>query len=312
MRYLFMLLVAVLAAAESPTVVVELEDGSRLIGRPEAEGVRVRMAFDVELSVPWTWVREAGRGRIILRNGDRLTASFTESAISLKTEFGEQAVPTAQIVQIRAWESALLDGLMVHYDFRQAGDAVRDIGPRRLDAAGNGVGWSPSRGGAATFDGTAHITFPDSIALANDAPKSVSLWFRLDGIKPWARFFMWYLGDKRLVLAAGANGRVLGGTLNANAARAQGGTQVGTGRWHHAVWTSNGIDLRIYLDGRSEALTPLKANWAADDPGIFGGARVGGGSNFCLHGALDDLMIFDRELSAREVVLLFEQQSAQN
>lgn len=247
-----------------------------------------------------------------LRNGDRLTASFAESAIVFATEYGEQAVPTAQINRIYVWGADWLPSLVLHYEFRSPGPKIVDSGPRGLHAGAHGTSWLPDRSGAVRFDGSSYITLLNEVRTDNASPKSISLWFRLDRAKPWSRFFMWAEHDKRVVLATGPSGRELGGTLNGNIAMGQASTRVGLGEWHHAVWTSNGRDLRIYLNGESQAIKPVPEGWSVSDEGVFMGARVGASASFYLNGAIDDFMLFDRELQPAEITRIFEsQRSAQ-
>ena len=69
------------------------------------------------------------------------------------------------------------------------------------------------------------------------------------------------------------------------------------GIWHHLAATYDGAALRMYLNGRLQATTPATAPWTTTAPLTLCG--TGGYSIF--RGALDEVKIFTRPLSATEI-----------
>lgn len=82
-----------------------------------------------------------------------------------------------------------------------------------------------------------------------------------------------------------------------------GGTSISTGTWYHIAFVYNDTDMRIYINGS------LDSNGAENPKAYTAGIYNGPGvfkicdhtSNFYFDGLVDDLAIFDRELSAAEV-----------
>ncbi len=74
--------------------------------------------------------------------------------------------------------------------------------------------------------------------------------------------------------------------------------------WHHLVTTYNGADAKIYLDG-AVIHTQAKPTWNTPNNDLFviGGQTTNSFGPF--NGAIDDLKIYDRALTAQEVSSLF-------
>jgi len=73
--------------------------------------------------------------------------------------------------------------------------------------------------------------------------------------------------------------------------------------WHHLALTWDGTTLDIYVDGTSEdSVTPSAGSQTFDDFSI--GRRVRGGL-FYLAGAVAEVLVFDRGLTAAEVTMLY-------
>ncbi|MCK5612722.1 LamG domain-containing protein [Candidatus Pacearchaeota archaeon] len=91
--------------------------------------------------------------------------------------------------------------------------------------------------------------------------------------------------------------------------KAIGGTDINDTNWHHVALVYNDIDIRIYLDGS------LDSN-GADNPkahttGIYNGtAQFNVGSNVdasaeYFDGLIDEVIVFDRALSAAEILYIY-------
>ena len=148
----------------------------------------------------------------------------------------------------------------------------------------------------ALFDGD------DDVITASGAyassPITVSAWFRVDG-------------------SGGKNPRVVGTDDNSfrlyvendyslpfdidDGPRTDSPNPVDEGEWYHGVGTYDGSTARLYLDGHEVDWTSASISPAAT--GVFIGERVSGLDP--LNGAINDVRIYDRALSAEEVTALY-------
>ena len=93
------------------------------------------------------------------------------------------------------------------------------------------------------------------------------------------------------------------------------GVPVADGRWHHVVATFDGAEQRLYMDGQ-QAGNPTR--WKGDPTRNAHDLTIGlarstpeEGADFgkaSFDGSMDDLMVFSRALSAKEVRALFDSQ----
>jgi len=93
-----------------------------------------------------------------------------------------------------------------------------------------------------------------------------------------------------------------------------GSTVLQTGVWYHIAITSDGSSWKMYVNGIAQTLTPQIGNntgkWfgntnaAAPDKTYIGGSRFNGADVGQFNGAIDEVRIYDRVLSASEVATL--------
>ena len=172
-------------------------------------------------------------------------------------------------------------------------------------SAGNG-----KFGQGAGFNGsTSKITVPDSNDLDLTGSHSISCWFNTNVNNANKSMVEKYSGGNGYALRLNSNGKLVfynqenGG---ANTDFVLGDITVTTGVWTHAVATYDGTNLRIYLNGASDA-TPVAhtgGNTASAATLKFGVRGDTGDVQFW-DGELDDIAIFDRALTADEVLSLY-------
>jgi len=75
-----------------------------------------------------------------------------------------------------------------------------------------------------------------------------------------------------------------------------------TGAWHHIVVTYNTSLLSLYVNGQLNASVAHTTNAATVADNLFIGRRT---DNFFFNGSIDEVLIFNRSLSANEVGVLF-------
>jgi hypothetical protein len=156
------------------------------------------------------------------------------------------------------------------------------------------------------------VSIPDAPALR---PASVTLeaWIKLNTTvgrqviisKPvgFGSFESYYL---YLDLPGGLIGRV--GDISGPGA-VIGGSTLTTGRWYHVAYTFEGALKQqvLYLDGVEVASgTGTKSPGYDTQPVLLGRDTVNGAPAYFLQGSIDEAAIYNRALSAAEVMALFQ------
>ncbi len=166
-------------------------------------------------------------------------------------------------------------------------------------------------GRALSFDGrNDYVEFGDKVGLEIYNNWSFSGWIKTadSSSEPTIivkGMYTTYLPGYALVLNYG---RIRFGLLNVNL---NGGSissnyPVNSGRWKHIAITRNGSsgEVKIYIDGVIDTTKILPAG-SADTPSRYNFLMgVGEGSNNYFNGAIDEVRIYDRVLSAEEVKTL--------
>ncbi|HEX5397670.1 MAG TPA: LamG-like jellyroll fold domain-containing protein [Verrucomicrobiae bacterium] len=215
----------------------------------------------------------------------------------------------------------LRSGLVLFYNFDAAPDAgtVPDASGHGNNGSATGVQWvanSRNAGGCAQFGLTnSYITVPNNPSL-NPPRFSLAAWIKTDYTdKVWRRIFDKSF-PKSFDLTMGGdvpNGRSFRGVvgLEIGDAWAGSGMKVADDRWHHVVGTFDGAELRLYVDGQLRRRTAVKTKPAPTPVDLTIGHNpptAGGGDDSSFNGEMDDVMMFNRALSAAEVQALFTTQ----
>jgi len=200
----------------------------------------------------------------------------------------------------------LAKGLVLRYTFdkRQPG-LVYDKSPQKNHGKFRGARWTAKghKGGAAAFDGAGAITVPASPVETRDN-WTLAAWIRpsrlrQNGIviytKSWGCAFAVAGGNDR-------RGDRLMGLFEQVLWLDSGYAFPAAGRWYHVVMTRGTKTTRFYVNGTA---TP-KTFSATPNPGKRGrGASISSGGARTFHGAVDDVMIWNRQLTAQEVKVLY-------
>jgi hypothetical protein len=193
-----------------------------------------------------------------------------------------------------------------------------------VDSSGNGdngtatggVTWTAGPSGSAlAFDGTGGVRIPDAPQLEPSAAITVAAWVATTGSP----------GSYKYVVAKGANrctsasyGLYSGpnGGLEFYIARGQGtiyarspdaGWGVWDGRWHLAVGTFDGTTIRLYVDGAEVGFGtqyPGPIEYLLNDTNDLFIGDYPSCSNLYFPGAISDVRIWNRALSAADVFAL--------
>jgi len=82
----------------------------------------------------------------------------------------------------------------------------------------------------------------------------------------------------------------------------------GAGEWHHIVGVANGANMYLYVDGVEVASREYATtNYGSNANSFNIGGNVSGSGNY-FTGSIDEVVAYNRALSAAEVALLFQGQ----
>ena len=179
------------------------------------------------------------------------------------------------------------------------------------------VTWVPGHlGDALSFDGQpGQVKVTDSAALEPPTAVSVSAWVRNLG-SPGAYRYVIAKGATACIAAAYGLYTGAGGGLEFYISRDSGhlyadtpdaGTQIWDGRWHLAVGTFDGTTARLYIDGTevgSGTAYPGRLQYVQPDSNDFFIGNYPGCSDREFTGSIDDVMVWNRALSAGEAAAL--------
>jgi hypothetical protein len=242
-------------------------------------------------------------GLIAATGCDAVLRLTTVSARDAGVDITVDAVPDAPIV----------DGLVAHYTFEQVGTpCLADVTGRGHDAICQTsppsiVTGPPRHDNAFMFDGTQYLTVPYARELDSSLAFSVAVWINVTGYPDLSggspigcmvnRPLLDQGADSWQLCMAPVNGFFSVSDTAAGSAPAMNGT------WTHVAMTWDATNIRAYVNG-ALAGTVMGTVPAFDTQGIWIGADNDGAPGVHFQGALDDLYIYNRTLSAAEIAVL--------
>jgi hypothetical protein len=207
--------------------------------------------------------------------------------------------------------SALRKGLVLYYAFdkEEEGISSQTMGIDKGKAHGGKWLSNGKRGGGYEFSGSDYIDAGQSPVLLPTKAFTYLFWIK-------------YSGDQRTITMMGCHRDGIGGTgigiddvrpntvklhLNLYPSRASSNRTINDNVWHHLAGVYDGKALRLYIDGVQEDVQsrpgPLKYPSGGH---LIIGKWYGEGQYF--RGMLDEIMVYDRALSEREVRQIYAAQ----
>jgi len=200
-----------------------------------------------------------------------------------------------------------------------SGTAWNDLsGNNRNGTLTNGPTFSSANGGSVAFNGTnAYVAMPSgSLRSYTGTRSSASVWFKtaISSSTRQVIFGDWdstgSLETARLELTAygsPSSGKV-GGAINYKAGDSQvpvdSTTTISTNVWYNVVLQYNGTSTELYLNGILEG-SKNTSETGGNSTGQFAIARAGNFHALFLNGSIANVIIYNRALSATEVLQNF-------
>ena len=309
------------AAAGGTQVVLELSDGSRIVGAPVADRVKMATPYST-MEIPLSLLRTiefSGTDHVThlrLRNGDLLTGQLDAAEIALKAIFGQVTVPINEVQRIRVTDTgkAMPEGLVLHYPFdMDEGGRVTDTSGAGNDGKVIGATYTSEGqdGGAMSFSG-------DRQAIVVGNPASLQL--QDFTVMAWVK--RGSLDKASLVETDGANGHVFGYGHGgyAFAMHPNGGLYlckpdfdtvespyaIHDEAFHHVALAKQGSRVVFYLDGVASPEFTYDGTFEfGTNAGV--GAKVENMANSFI-GVIDEVSVFNRGLSGDEVKGIYDSQ----
>ncbi len=315
-------------------LVVDLSDGSRIMGLPTRETIPFQSSL-AKMNIPLKAIstihfkNNHETVKISFHNGDQLQGVLNLDAIEVTTLFGKVSINMEHIASLRVSSNgplavSSLNGLILYFSFdNDEGELVTDQSDK--ENRGKVVGAKNTsdgkKGGAYRFDGTAgiHVSNLDF----SSGKYTVSGWIRTDRKAVAEDWRMWigklhpstggpfelYLGDGRE--AGGGNGPGFTGWnsgigiigLNSSSLNFH------DGKWHMTTATYEKGSQKLYADGDLVATGAYSGSLPSNSTDVVIGGMDFGPYHHPWIGDIDEVMIFNRALSAEEVKSLYDSQN---
>jgi len=188
-----------------------------------------------------------------------------------------------------------------------AGDTARDDAADNDGSLANGPTWTPGKAGAALqFNGGDQFVDTKKTILDTTGNYSASAWVRLDAVSGAfqtvvsqdgpsnSAFFLQYSGADRRFAFSFAGVRALAPASPV------------AGQWYHLVGVRDTVkgELKLYVDGQPAGTAAACLGEASTGPLVIGRGKYGGNPVDYWGGAIDQVHVYDRALSATEVAEL--------
>ena len=313
-------------------LVVELRDGSRMIGSSEEAQFAFQSDILGEVKLPLEKIRlveSVGRTNLVkvtTSGGDSLTARFAMENIRVGTSFGEVKLPVSLIKSVRVSlcgkAGRPLNGLLGLWSGEgNAADSVsgNDGVLRNVSFSDGVIGqaftFAPNSFPYGTYTG---VQIPDRPDYALTQALTIEGWVRPRG----DGYMIFFRGDHRpgldpYCLSMQANHDLRFQICDQDGDTASVDANIPYAEWTHVAATLDGNSgwMSLYTNGVLAAQTttsvrPFGPLLADQFPGIGIGNVNDGGNNFPFVGDLDEMSLYDRALSGEEVKAIYSANAA--
>jgi hypothetical protein len=309
--------------SEGLKVSLTLKDGSQIIGTPVFKALAVtspygKLDVKVEMLESIRFTPGDEKVNMTFRNGDNLTGSLGIHEFEINTLFGKVRVDTAVMASIEVFTgdaslaSAAANGLVLYFSFdKDENGKVTDRSSKKNHGIVHGAKWAQQgkHGGAYEFNGMDdYISVPDSDSL-HMRNLTVMAWIyatdtsRVTGgmiVEKRPQDGCWELlhfDEGRLLLRGAA---VLAKYTDRDTVKES--------EWMHVAGVIDGDSGVLYLNGNAVLRGAVAAVSPTTGEVLIGVGRNSHPSDDHFKGIIDEVMVFDRALSAEEVKKLYDSQ----
>ncbi len=195
-----------------------------------------------------------------------------------------------------------------HWKFDEgSGTSAADAAGGMTGTLTNGAGWTSGHfGSAVLLDGSNDYVAMPAFDVTGSAV-TISTWARVGSFAQFDQRFIAKTADQTDYWTLSTSGQALrmrlrtGGVVSVTST-----ATLPLNTWFHAVTTYDGATVRLYLDGVQVGSTAATGAIATSPSGVVNIGRSPAGTNY-LNGAVDDVRIFARALSAVEVAALYNE-----
>lgn len=321
-------------------VVLDLADGSRVVGEPSLDRLKLTTSY-AAMEIPLQQVSKVEfaaasadhEARVNLRDGDVINAKLSGGDLALKTVFGDVAIPVAQVKRITvSLGKPLPEGAVLHYTFdTSSGDQIADASEAGADGAVHGATYvnGGNIGGAMSFNGDHAAVAIKNTSSLQIQDFTIMAWIKCAGKDKATNTGT---GGMGMVFGCGAAGYAFGmdkdGTLllgRLGGDHVSSKCEIHDEAFHHVAVTKDGNRVVFYLDGAAYPAPDYasKFEFGASPQGdleIFSSRRIMNRPTSAAVGAapesfdngfwglIDELAVFKRPLSDAEIKGVYDSQ----
>ena len=209
---------------------------------------------------------------------------------------------------------AVDESLVLYLPFDEgAGTTAKDVSSYNNPGTivGNAA-WVPGQKGTALdFVGGSHVTVPEIPQYDVTAEVSLLAWVKATTVPNWSRVIdksQWQTSGFDLVLTLNVGLPRFEFFVNNTTSLVDGTTVVMDNEWHFITSTFGNKTLRMYVDGEmeGEAQSAGQVDINPNDWPLMIGAEASSSGGQQYLGSIDEVAMYDRELSADEVMAIFQ------
>jgi len=287
-------------APDTPALrlVVDLTDGSRVLGTANIKTLpfiakygKMDLVMSEVASIELAEDRE--RAKITMKNGDRLQGVLDIGDLKLQTLLGEISVPIRHVSRIAVTGGPIGRGLVLYYSFDEKDEIARDLSGKGNHGKVLGAKWTAEgkMNGALNFNGIS-----DHVDIGTvDLGKAHTVCF-------------WINPESRKVSPVGGSGNTYAPYISQTELwynrggedQAGVGYVIGLDTWTHIAVSRDERSVSFYANGAQIGTTRKLVHNES-----FSLKYIGQNNDkFHVKGTIDEVMVFNRALSAEEVQLL--------
>lgn len=317
-------------AAADCRVVVDLQDGSRLIGATDLEALAISNEVVGAMNIPVTRIARVqlagtnGVDQVTLINGDQLRGAIRLPALKLTTLAGNLTVPFGLMARCQVLPAGqrlpvLAEGLVLYFSFdTDDGETVKDSSGQGNDGRVVGAEYTPDgvSGGAYRFKADGEYIRVRSAEALRSKTFTASAWVNagrersgedkgiLGNHKAMADEHSYLLRNKGgLINAWFAGGRGNGLMDESHEA------EVVPGQWQMVTLSYDGHTARLYINARLSQEHAIRGYDGGEYDFLIGAqewSNDGQSPQRFWSGLIDEVRIYNRALSEAELKQLYE------